>query len=45
MDTIGVCPPLIITADELKELFKRLNAAMDEFETVMDEALNKDKKE
>ncbi|KAI9031973.1 putative aminotransferase [Hyaloraphidium curvatum] len=46
MDTIGVCPPLIITEEQLKELFKRLEAAMDEFETVMDEHLvNKDKKE
>lgn len=45
MDTIAICPPLVITKEELAELFKRLNKAMDEFEGIMDEALNKDKKE
>ncbi|KQP12237.1 aspartate aminotransferase family protein [Pseudorhodoferax sp. Leaf267] len=31
-DTIGLCPPLIITAAELDDLFARLTRAMDRFE-------------
>ncbi len=32
-DTIGLCPPLIITEAELADLFARLTRAMDRFET------------
>ena len=28
-DTITICPPLIITADEIDELFARLTRALD----------------
>jgi 4-aminobutyrate---pyruvate transaminase len=29
-DTIGICPPLIITADEINDLFDRLTVALDQ---------------
>jgi len=31
-DTIGLCPPLIITSEELADLFARLTRAMDRFD-------------
>lgn len=34
-DSIGLCPPLIITAAELADLFARLTRAMDRFEAEM----------
>ncbi len=29
-DTIAFCPPLVITSDEIEELFKRFTKALDE---------------
>jgi 4-aminobutyrate---pyruvate transaminase len=34
-DTISICPPLIITADEVNELFDRLTRAMDRTEALV----------
>jgi len=34
-DSIGLCPPLVITEAELLDLFARLNRAMDRFDAEM----------
>lgn len=34
-DSIGLCPPLVITADEMTDLFARLTRAMDRFDAEM----------
>lgn len=35
-DSIGLCPPLIITAEEMADLFARLTRAMDRFDAEME---------